>query len=335
MKISAVVPTRNRLDSLLRTIAALAAQTFPLTEILIIDSSDDAFDQSLLAASDDTEIRYLRAPASVCIQRNIGIQQASGDYIFLCDDDIEPPTDYIEVIAKHIGKARAVAVSGLCLQRDANDEWVYQYPVTSFPRQLFGFIFQLGVWGDVRNVSSNALTGKLRDLIVGSYMKRANSLTRAGWPLFTQVDGDVIETKIYGLGACVLKASCFDSNHFDEVLDSHGIGDNYGIALGLSQNIHVLKDTAFHHHQEPTNRLSHNLSSYRRILALHYFLCIRSTFNSRVFLQWSLFGKLLAELIGRSPQARGTAKAMFLILLNRNPYLIGAAHGRSCIEPQV
>jgi hypothetical protein len=122
------------------------------------------------------------------------------------------------------------------------------------------------------------------------------------------------------------------SNPFDETLDPHGIGDNYGIAVMLPEKLHVLKSIAVRHHLAVENRLTPELAFYRRILALHYFLTLHSTQTARVFLVWSLVGMSLANLRSR-PRLNATLKAVGLILAGRNPYVLARAEGRKYVAP--
>src|SRR5688572_12637215 len=97
MKISAVIPTRNRPAYLARTLLSLLSQTRPPDEILVVDSSNDANSVDTIRRQfEGHAIQWLTSPVSVCVQRNIGIRNASGDWIFLCDDDIEFEPDYIQ-----------------------------------------------------------------------------------------------------------------------------------------------------------------------------------------------------------------------------------------------
>ena len=77
IKISAVIATRNRKDSLYRTLQALSNQTCKLQEVIIVDSSDNKLNEAdLLKTFSDLNIKYITSVPSVCIQRNIGIRKS-------------------------------------------------------------------------------------------------------------------------------------------------------------------------------------------------------------------------------------------------------------------
>lgn len=48
IKISAVIATRNRKDSLYRTLRAILNQTYKLEEVIIVDSSDEKLEEAEL-----------------------------------------------------------------------------------------------------------------------------------------------------------------------------------------------------------------------------------------------------------------------------------------------
>jgi hypothetical protein len=219
------------------------------------------------------------------------------------------------------------------LQENAVGDWAYEYPITSFRRLLWTYVFQLSVWGSIAGAEPAPFLGWLYRRINAHYRAKGNDLSQAGWPVLTQFGSDVIRTRVYGLGACLISRHALLSHPFDETLDPHGIGDNYGIAVTLPEKLHVLKSTAFRHHLAAENRLAPELAFYRRILALHLFQTLHSTRVMRAFLVWSLLGISLASLFRRRAHLPATLKAIGLILAGRNPYVRARAEGRKCVAP--
>jgi glycosyltransferase involved in cell wall biosynthesis len=113
IKISAVIATRNRKDSLYRTLRALSNQTYKLQEVIIVDSSDEKLvDAELSTTFDGLNIKYFTSEPSVCVQRNIGIRQSTSDYIFICDDVSEP--EYVLALSNYIENNSSVC----CVRAD-------------------------------------------------------------------------------------------------------------------------------------------------------------------------------------------------------------------------
>ena len=322
IKISAVIATRNRKDSLDRTLRALGNQTSKLQEVIIVDSSDKKLDEAeLLDTFSDLNIKYFTSAPSVCLQRNIGIRKSTSEYIFICDDDVEPEPGYVLALSNYMeSNSMANAVSGLIMQKDENEVWVSQYPPKSSASLLFSFIFQLSIWGELDEKVLNSLWIKP---VIRFYKKRGNRLSFAGWPIITEFNNPFFKTNIYGLGASIIKKELLINNPFDEVLDNYGIGDNYGICIGFPDKVIVLTETFVFHHKDSENRLDSAITYYRRVLALHYFLRKHKRFNSinTLWLLWSLIGSIVLFMKNRQFKlARIALKLIIVIVTLNNPY---------------
>lgn len=330
MRISAVIPTRNRASVLRRTLMSVMSQKRLPDEVYIVDSSDDKSSLvDLKSEFGDDRFHWLETTPSACLQRNTGIQKAAGDWIFLCDDDVELPVDYLEKLEAYANLYNAGAISGRWLQQ-VGGKWVDQFPVKNLWELLWRFIFQLSVWGTVDRVKMPRVLRFLFSPIIRFYRRRGNGLSNAGWPLITQWDSDSFQTIVYSLGASLVRRSWLLQSKFDEVLDSSGIGDHYGVALGfpVEYPIHVIASTFVYHHRAAENRVHAALAYYRRILALHYFMRkYNRAGTSQAMLIWSLTGNALAFLFrGQGAMFKATCRAALEIMRGRNPYLqVGTA----------
>src|SRR6188474_1902174 len=131
MQISVVIPTADRKTRLLLLLMSLARSTHQIHEVIIVDSGNDRLVPDEYSAIKHFPIYYISSERSVCIQRNTGIRQAKSEWIFLCDDDIEIPVDYLQKLSTHINNHPNIGViSGLWLQKNAKD-WTAVYPETS------------------------------------------------------------------------------------------------------------------------------------------------------------------------------------------------------------
>lgn len=332
MLISVVIPTFNRKPGLLALLDNLDHSVYPLLEVIIVDAGQDRLIPADYAPFTHLKILYITSEPSVCVQRNIGIQKASAPWIFLCDDDIEMPAGYLQQLMDHTqSHPEAGAVSGLVLQK-TNGEWQSDYPQRSASGLVWTFVFQLGIWGEIR-CPDNPLTRKIKQY----YQRRGNHISKAGWPVLTDLSGAWFTTPLYGLGASLVKKDWLLQASYDEVLDRHGIGDNYGVAMGFpSTGIHVLNEAFVYHHQEPSNRLQRPLQYYRRTLALDYFLRTQQRLQhiKNRWLLWSLTGNFLAFAMVRDRGMRRAAwQSIRTIAGGHNPYEEGARNRRRIIEP--
>lgn len=324
ISISIVIPTYNRKESLLRLLRSLAESVHPIVEVIIVNAGDQLLSAEELDPFSKLGIVYIQSDRSVCIQRNLGIRKSKGEWIFLCDDDLEVPSQYLSLLADHVqANGNAGAVSGLVLQME-DKQWKEQYPITSSARLLWNFIFQLSIWGEIKCNGKNLLINKIKQY----YKAKGNHISKAGWPVLTDFDGDYFKTPVYGLGASLVRKEWLLRSPYDEVLDANGIGDNYGVAVGFPyEGIHVLKKAVVYHHRELINRPLNSARYQKRILALDYFVKSKPQLkhiNSAWFL-WSLFGSLIGSLLsGNRNMTQAAFKSALTVLLKRNPYYLGA-----------
>lgn len=327
MSVTVVIPTCNRQESLARLLNSLLHSTQFIFQVIVVDSGDHDL-RIMFTKWPTLNILYLRSERSVCVQRNIGIQNAQTDWVFLCDDDIEVPKEYLPGIIGFVSSHHSAgAVSGIVLQQE-NEIWKPDYPLASQTGLLLNKIFGLGVWGEVR------VTGKLANHIIRS----GNRVTRSGWPVVINLSGAVVHTPVYGLGAAVVKKEWLLNSPYDETLDPSGIGDNYGVAMGFPSDIVVLTELQVFHHRSEVNRMDEATSYYRRLLALGYFILTgkKKPHVSRWLYSWSLIGNLLIMAKrGEMKKLNATWKAFVFSLLGNNPYLLGRKKKLKRVTPSL
>jgi glycosyltransferase involved in cell wall biosynthesis len=331
LQISVVIPTCDRKKRLMGLLQNLDQSLLAVREVIVVDSGDDPLQPEDCAPFKNLDIQYLRTQRSVCIQRNAGIRQARGDWIFLCDDDIEVPADYLQKISQHVEKyPKAGAISGLVLQQEESG-WVAQYPERSVPALVWKYIFGLGIWGEIL-CRNNFIIRPIKKY----YRKKGNHISRAGWPVITDFSGEYFVCPVYGLGASVVRKEWLLQSPYDELLDPHGIGDNYGVAAGFpSIGIHVLNNAQVYHHQEQQNRLQRPQQYLLRVLALHYFIRTKPALAhvGKGRLLWSLTGNLLAFIfVGDAVMIRPAWRAWWCVARGKNPYLKAARQQKQVAE---
>ncbi len=200
VQISVVIPTCDRKVALLSLLDDLDKSDLPLLEIIIVDSGNDPLVPADYAAFGTLDILCMGSERSVCIQRNAGIAKARAAWIFLCDDDVEMPPDYLRKLSVHIhAHPEAGAVCGLFLQKEGN-EWKGSYPVDSAGLLLWKWLFSLGFWGEIR-CGDGGITRRIRNY----YLDKGNHISRSGWPVLVDFSGPFFITPVYTLGAALVK----------------------------------------------------------------------------------------------------------------------------------
>ena len=325
--ISVVIPTRNRPESLRQTLATVASQTTPPGEVLIVDSSDTSLStESLRDAFPSLTLSVLRSHAHVCVQRNKGIRQANGSHILLLDDDIELPDRYLEEICAFLGEHPAIgAVSGLITEPLDSGNFDDGSRNLSLSALCSAFIFQTGVWGDLTTIRAPKGLEGLRRALLAWFRRRGNRFSLGGWPLFTQIQSPASLTAVYGLGAAVVRKEWLLESPFDESLDPHGIGDNYGVCLGFPGDggISVLTGLAVRHHKSAINRIDPGNAYVLRVKALARFMrgSPRFSWFHGLFLHWSLVGRSIVMTVkGELATAKISITTSWGILFNKKPW---------------
>src|ERR1051326_1301122 len=98
MSISAIVPVWNGRADLQRLLASLAAQTEPVTELLVVDngSTDGAPD---LARENGARVLLMGRNAGFAPAVNRGLREASGEWIAVLNSDVQLAPDYLARLA--------------------------------------------------------------------------------------------------------------------------------------------------------------------------------------------------------------------------------------------
>lgn len=333
IQVSVVIPTCNRKARLFSLLQNLDRSIHRVAEVIIVDSGEEQPAPQELLAFTNLSIRYVRSEKSVCIQRNIGISQALSPWIFLCDDDMELPPDYVQKLTAYAAaNPESGAISGAWLER-VEGEWAASHPEKSTPGLIWKYIFGLSVWGEIRLKGRQFFAAG----IIKYYRRKGNHISKAGWPVITKFSGDYFVTPVYSLGAALVKKEWLIHSPYDEVLDRHGIGDNYGVVAGFPKHEIVIVNSALaYHHEEVANRLKNSLQYYRRILAIDYFAQTKPGLEHvrRFWVLWSLLGNLPGFLRRADGiLIKATLKAMMKILMNNNPYHKALREKKKVEEP--
>jgi len=109
--VSVIIPTYNRATLLRRAINSVLAQTYRPIEIIVVDdgSTDDT---SALLLAYGNQIRVFKQPnQGVSSARNLGLQQAHGEYIAFLDSDDLWGRDKVE---EQVSTLRANLHAGVC-----------------------------------------------------------------------------------------------------------------------------------------------------------------------------------------------------------------------------
>ena len=112
--VSVVIPTLRRPALLIRAIRSVLAQTYPRFEIVVVVDGPDLATKEALDTIVDARLRPLQSPQRLgaAMARNLGVSQATGDWIAFLDDDDEWLPKKLEV---QVAAARIANQNVCCL----------------------------------------------------------------------------------------------------------------------------------------------------------------------------------------------------------------------------
>lgn len=136
-RLSVIVPTHDRPDPLARVVDCLTAQTRLPDEIVIVNDAADEIDprigEKIRAAG--VEFQYCRPEvASAAASRNRGMAMATGDILFLVDDDMSPGEDCLMRLLDLYRTDTRGAVAGI------GPMWADPPPQHPFRRRLWNLL---------------------------------------------------------------------------------------------------------------------------------------------------------------------------------------------------
>ncbi len=107
---SIVIMTKNRAESLARTLKSLQELTYPNYEIIVVNN----------ASTDNTEevisqypVKQISSPeANISLGRQRGVEASQGEIIAMCDDDCVPASDWLNCLVEKLLSNEKIALVG-------------------------------------------------------------------------------------------------------------------------------------------------------------------------------------------------------------------------------
>jgi glycosyltransferase involved in cell wall biosynthesis len=128
--ISVIVPTYNRVESLVPVLEAIFNQTYPPAEVIVADNGSTDETLKMLHKLEAPNLKVLELPASglPAVARNAGISQATGEYISFCDsDDVWLPEKLAKQVENLTDETRGVC-SNAILKTDKSCTYFEKMP---------------------------------------------------------------------------------------------------------------------------------------------------------------------------------------------------------------
>jgi len=301
-KISIIIPTKNRLQDIIKCIESILIQTLLPDEIVIVDSSDTEELKSNLddLLHDKTAFKYIHAPLSLTQARNVGIKESTGDIIIFLDDDVILDKEYIKEIMHVFNNDLEKKVGGVTgnIINAGERQNSFKYIISSNIMNILATMFFL-------------------------FKFRNGKFQPSGWPTFVRKGVDKI-TSVECLSGSnmAFRREIFNEFEFDENLKGYSFMEDDDISYRVSrkyQNIYT-----------PFARLIHNVSpaardkEYERMkmtVENHYYLFKKNfpqTLKHKFAFWWSVVGVFVMAMINRNGEGlRGLKDGLINIICNR------------------
>ena len=147
--VSVIIPTYNRAGVICRTIDNVLAQTYPATEVIVVDDGSTDDTQANLRQY-SSRIRVVsQSNAGPSSARNRGLRLALGEFVAFQDsDDLWMPTK----LERQVGLLRRIDKSVVCCLCNAIFRYEGRREFTSFQRAWLFPRYGEGLWSNVAEV---------------------------------------------------------------------------------------------------------------------------------------------------------------------------------------
>lgn len=196
LKTSLIIPTRNRVSFLSKTLKQIYDNKICFAEILIIDSSDKIYKSEINKIVDKYKIKLFETEPSTSKQRNVGIENASRDnkFIMFLDDDI-------------LFSGEMFSQMNQTIINNCNDRSIVGYGFNQIQDVKINLI---------EKIKSNKLINYLE-----LYPDKPGKVALSGWQSkILNLKEDVIAEWIYTT-ACIYRLESIKNHRFDESFGSY------------------------------------------------------------------------------------------------------------------
>jgi GT2 family glycosyltransferase len=267
VRFSVVIPTKSRLAPLRKTLESLREADPPPDEVLVIDADEGSSARALVVELQDGKLpaHYVHTEPSLTMQRNVGIERASGDVVVFLDDDVSLPKDLFAKLARAYAAEDVVGATG----------WV----IEPHAQRL----------GGPRSI--------LRRLVLPGSRRQPGRFTRYGYPRYVVVADRPCDVEF--MPGCFMSArrSAAAEVRFDEHLGAYALAEDEDFSYRLSRlgRVVYLPDVVVVH--EKLGFRSFDSRDLGRLVVKNRAYLFRKNFPQTPRARFQ-FGLLLAKMVG-------------------------------------
>lgn len=123
-KVSIIIPTYNRENSLLKSVKSVLDQSYKNIEIIVVDDASVDNSEKIIKKIKDKRIKYIKLTENkgAANARNVGIKKSTGEYIAFQDSDDVFKHSKIEVQLKNLKQNKSdLDFCKICIHENEND----------------------------------------------------------------------------------------------------------------------------------------------------------------------------------------------------------------------
>jgi len=268
-----IIPTRNRIKKLIKTLNFLKKNIFFFNKVIIVDSSDINLKNQIKIKiiKYNYDIKLINSTPSTCIQRNLGFQYIKNDkFIMFLDDDINFHSNAFKIMHNYLRKIN---------------------------NKIVGISFNLITKNKINflnKIKKNYIFDK-----IGFYRKEAGMISRSGWQTtFGNFDKNQ-KVEWMPTGAVIYRVEAIKKIRFEEKFADYGYLEDldFSIKLRKKGELLVCKDAKFTHNMG-TDKSNFNFG--KKEFINRFFIVKKYNFSKLAFFIVFFFRTVITLLIAFS-----------------------------------
>ena len=263
LRFSVVIATKGRPDDLRATLESLSAADPAPHEVIVVDGDEDRSAEAVTAEAGGAA--YVHSQAGLTLQRNLGVEQASGDVVVFLDDDVEVEPALFAVLDRAYRDDSVVGATGKVVE--------------AAPRRV----------GNKRS--------RARRLLFGG---EEGTMTRFGYPRRLQ-DIDT-ERDVEFMQGCLMTVRTEPAARlrFDERLTGYALAEDEDFSYRLSRTgrVRYLPDAVVHH--KNTGMKSSAVRGFNRDVVVNRAYLFRKNFAATPLARAQFAGLVLVLVAHRA-----------------------------------
>lgn len=317
MKVSAIIPTRDRLHHLKTCIKSIESQTEKPDEVVIIVHKEDIKTKDFIKnLESNLRISYFETDGGTCKGRNLGIKSSNGEVLVFIEDDVILEDKYIENVKKIFLDNSIFVIAGYTFDiLDLTTPWFMrkgeiEYINENRNDEFFQMIInERSKWGYTDSIKRKFifynLTRKLRNffklLILQEGIRKGRILPsgyRSEMPDIKDING-LNEVEWVNGGNFAIRKSVAQNFKFNEDMETldYVLGEDleFSARVGKKYDIFISSDLKLLHLRAPTGikinkkeRFMSMVINFRRIANIR---------GNKLAYWWSVIGLTISRVL--------------------------------------